>query len=42
VAGNSLIGTGGHLSETLAIGYKDLRPNKETGPLKLLVSSAQK
>jgi len=38
VAGNSLIGIGGRLSEPLVISYKDLKPNKEAGPLELLVS----
>jgi len=38
VAGNSLIGTGGHLLKPLTIGYKDLRLNEEVRPLKLLVS----
>jgi len=34
MAGNSLIGKGGYLLETLTIGYKDLKLNKEAGPLK--------
>ena len=38
MAGNSLVGIEGYLSGTLAMGYKDLRLNKEAGPLELLVS----
>jgi len=34
MAGNSLVGIEGHLLKTLAIGYKDLKPSKEAGPLK--------
>jgi len=36
MAGNSLIGKGGYLLETLAMGYKDLRLNEEAGPLELV------
>ena len=38
VVGNSLVGTGGYLLKTLTVGCKDLKLNKETGPLELLVS----
>jgi len=33
VAGNSLIGIEGYLLKPLAISYKDLKLNKEAGPL---------
>jgi len=38
MVGNSLIGIEGHLLEPLAIGYKNLKLNKEVRFLKLLVS----
>jgi len=38
MAGNSLIGTEGHLLKPLTIGYKDLKPNKEARPPELPVS----
>jgi len=38
VVGNSLIGVEGYLLKPLTIGYKDLKPNKEAGPLELLIS----
>ena len=33
MVGNALISIKGYLSEPLVIGYKDLKPNKEAGPL---------